>query len=284
MISAFHLDELQSLLHDFYEITQIRITVFNENLQELVSYPEQRAPFCRLVRASPEGAEACRHCDMAACTAAAGKTKTYIYRCHAGLTEAVMPLYIGDVQVGFLLFGHVFAYRSFEEGWSTIQKCCEALPVDMKKLKESCKDSPLISQDYIQSAARILHAVSSFLVLERMATLQADSFSSRLDAYLSEHFVEPITAQLLCQRLGIGRTYLYKLSQQLYGCGISQHVKKLRIDHAKQLLTDRRDLKISEIAMDCGFSDYNYFIAVFSRIVGKPPKAYRLAIQSGKSK
>lgn len=275
MISAFDLNALQSLLHDFYEITKIRITVFDDHLRELVSYPDQRAPFCRLIRSSPEGASACLHCDQEACEAAVDKTETYIYRCHAGLTEAVMPLYVGDVLVGYLLFGHVFAYGSFEEGWRVIQKCCENLPVDIKKLRLSCEDSPLISEVYIQSAARILHAVSSFLVLERMATLQTDSTSAKLDAYMIAHYREPITAQVLCHRLGIGRTHLYKLSQQLYGCGISQHIKKLRIENAKKLLVDRTDMKISEVAEDCGFSDYNYFIAVFSRMIGKPPGAYR---------
>jgi len=40
MTSAFNLEKLQLLLHDFYEITQIRITVFNEHREEIVAYPE----------------------------------------------------------------------------------------------------------------------------------------------------------------------------------------------------------------------------------------------------
>lgn len=47
MISVFNLEALQSLLRDFYEITRIRITVFDADMRELVSWPEQSPPFCR---------------------------------------------------------------------------------------------------------------------------------------------------------------------------------------------------------------------------------------------
>ena len=44
MISIFDLEKLRGLLRDFYEISHIRITVFDENRNELVSYPEEVAP------------------------------------------------------------------------------------------------------------------------------------------------------------------------------------------------------------------------------------------------
>ena len=46
MISIFDLEKLRGLLKDFYEISHIRITVFDENLIELVSYPEKVAAYC----------------------------------------------------------------------------------------------------------------------------------------------------------------------------------------------------------------------------------------------
>ena len=69
MVSVFDLDQLQSLLEDFHRITNIRITVFDSQLNELVSYPEQCAPFCRLIRATAPGRTACARCDREACAA-----------------------------------------------------------------------------------------------------------------------------------------------------------------------------------------------------------------------
>lgn len=283
MVSVFDLEQLQSLLQDFYHITRMRITVFDRDLNELVSYPENCAPFCTIIRATAEGQAACAKCDQTACAAAARQNKTYIYRCHAGLTEAIMPLHVGKVLVGYLLFGHVFAYNSLEEGWEVICRCCGKYPVDPEKLKLSLRNHPIISKDYINSAARILHATASYLILERMATLQEDSVAAKLDAYLSEHYAEAITARQLCEKLQIGRSRLYKLTDQLYGCGIHQHIIKLRMDKAKQMLNDCAGLSVTEIATACGFSDYNYFIAVFSKTVGQSPNAYRKSNMNLKS-
>ncbi len=60
MISTFNLEKLSSLLQDFYTVTRIRITVFDENFNEIVSYPGQRADFCRLVRPGRKGEGALR--------------------------------------------------------------------------------------------------------------------------------------------------------------------------------------------------------------------------------
>ena len=45
-----------------------------------------------------------------------------------------------------------------------------------------------------------------------------------------------------------------------------------------QLLAEQTDLSLAEIAYKCGFSDYNYFITVFKKLVGVPPIAYRQQI------
>ena len=277
MISIFDLEKLQGLLKDFYEISHIRITVFNENMVELVSYPEKVAPYCAVIRGTSRGFDACMACDREACQRAAKKHSTHIYRCHAGLTEAVTPLTVGDVLVGYLLFGHVFSYPSHEEGWAVVEKRCEAYHVNDRMLKEAILSADIIEETYIRSAAQILHAVASYLILERMATLKEDLLAVRLDAYLSAHFTEKLNAPRIAEYLGIGKTQLYELSQQLYGCGIAERIRALRMEKAKELLTWKKELPLSEVAASCGFSDYNYFITVFSREVGCSPTAWRRA-------
>ena len=278
MISIFDLEKLRGLLKDFFEISHIRITLFDENLIELVSYPEKVAPYCAAIRGTSKGFDACMDCDREACKTAEKKHSTHIYRCHAGLTEAVTPLYVGDVLVGYLLFGHVFSYPSHEEGWAVIEKRCEAYHVNDRMLKEAVFSADLIQEAYIRSAAQILHAVASYLILERMATLKEDLLAVRLDAYLTAHYTEKLNAMQISGYLGIGKTQLYELSQQIYGCGIAEKIRSLRMEKAKTLLSEHKELALTEIAARCGYSDYNYFITVFSRETGCAPGAYRKTV------
>ena len=275
MKSVFQLEELKALLEDVNRITGIRITVFDSERNELVSHPQERSAFCRLIRTVPEGREACAACDAQACAIASQHKHTHIYQCHAGLTEAITPLHVGSVLVGYLFFGHILCADSLDAAWQDIERACCALPIPAADLRAALAQHPLMSREYIKSAARVLHATASYLVLERMAILREDSPAARLDAYLSAHFTEPLTAQHLCRCLGVSRSRLYELSHQLYSCGITQQLRRLRMDKARRLLRDRPDLALSDIAAACGYPDYNYFIALFTKTHSLSPTAFR---------
>lgn len=275
MISVFDAEKLQKLLKDFYAITGIRITVFDDSMRELVAYPERVAPYCALIRESREGLSACMDCDRQACRAASEKKKTHIYRCHAGFTEAVSPLYQGEMLIGFLLFGHVFPYPGHEEGWQEISRRCAALPVDPEKLHKAVLQAVPVQESYVRSAAHILHAVASYLILERMATLKEDLLEVRLDTYISGHFAEPLDALRLSRALGIGKTRLYALTKKLYHQGMAARIRELRMEKAKSLLREQRNLPLAEVAWQCGYQDYNYFFTVFRREVGCTPREWR---------
>ena len=63
MISVFDLKKLRGLLKDFYQISQIRITVFDDNLHELCAYPESIPAFSKIIRSCETGKHACAQCD-----------------------------------------------------------------------------------------------------------------------------------------------------------------------------------------------------------------------------
>ncbi len=274
MISSFNLTKLNSLLKDFYHMTGIRITVFDDTFHELAAYPEQIADFCQIIRSDETAAAQCHLCDKRACESAARHREPYTYKCHAGMTESIAPIILGNIVIGYLFFGHVFSYSSREEGWQQIEKCCKAYQIDMAALKLSALRQPTITQDYISSASHIMQAVAVYLCMERMVSLHQQELPVQIDMYIQEHFREKIDAMQIARHFRIGKTQLYEIAQQSYGMGIAQHIRNLRIDKAKHLLSERPDLALAEIASECGFHDYNYFITVFKRLVGVPPKTY----------
>lgn len=275
MISSFNITKLNSLLKDFYQLTQIRITIFDDSFQELTSYPADIAPFCKLIRQSPDCTAKCHTCDQHACEIAAKRNTSYTYRCHAGLTESIAPIRMGNIVIGYLLFGHVFSYPSFEEGWNTIQNLCKNYDVSLPELKDACKKQPIISEEYISSASHIMKAVASFLCMERMVSLHQQELPVQIDSYIQAHYTEKIDAVSIAHHFGIGKTKIYEIAKQNYGIGIAEYIRKLRIEKAKKLLLEFPELSLAEIAYECGFDDYNYFITVFKRIVGIPPKKFR---------
>lgn len=276
MIPTFNLSKLNKLLQDFYMLTQIRITVFDESFNELVAYPQELSLFCRLIRNNPTAEQACHECDQTAFKHVAKHGNLHLYKCHAGLTECVVPIHLSNILIGYLFFGQVLSYDSHDKGWDEIQKLCQPYHLQMDTLKEICYNTPIISSDYIESASNILQAVAAYLCLEQMAFLRNNELPTLLDEYITQHYTENISVASLCQHFNIGKTQLYKLAKRYYGKGIAEHIRDLRLKHAKKLLLEFPNLRINEVADQCGFnSDYNYFITMFKKKYGTSPKAFR---------
>lgn len=115
--------------------------------------------------------------------------------------------------------------------------------------------------------------------MERMVTLRRQELPVQIDEYIQAHFTEKLDVAQITRQFGIGKTQLYEIARQNYGVGIAEYIRRLRIEKARKLLAEQPGLSIAGIAAACGFDDYNYFITVFKRIVGMPPKAYADALQ-----
>ena len=276
VFSSFDFVKLNAMLRDFYNLTHIRITVFDDACREITSYPADIAPVCRYIRSNPGADAACRACDREACRRALALRSPYVYRCHAGLTEAVTPVFMGNIVIAYVAFGHLFSYPSRREGRDNILACCQGYQLDEAALAALVDALPDAEETYILSAAHILEALAGYLCMDRMIMLKQQALQVQIDEYISRHFTEDISADSLCRQFSIGRTALYEFARQNYGMGIARHIRQLRVEHAKQLLATRPELNISEVAEACGFSDYNYFITVFRRTVGLSPRKYRM--------
>ena len=278
MISSFNIEKLTALLRDFYTVTKIRITVFDEKFQEIAAYPARRADFCERVRSCPEAKAACARCDREAMKKAAERRSIYTYRCHAGLYESIMPIYLNRLLIGYLFFGHVLRYDSYEEGFEQIQKSCGNYELRISELLTAALHQPLIPADYLNSAASLMAAIASFLCMERLVSLRQENLPARIDEYIREHLAENLDAPSIAEHFSIGKTRLYEIAKESYGCGIAEHIRRERIDKAKALLTSEPELPVSEIAALSGFSDYNNFITLFRKETGMTPRKFRLSV------
>ena len=275
MLSTFNLEKLWLLLNDFYTLTKIRIAVFNDRFEELLACPEYLTQFCHLIRTDPEAEKRCMQCDKEACITVAKRHSSYIYKCHSGLTEAIAPIFLDNIIIGYLFFGQLFCYPSHEAGWNSIRECCKSYNIDMPLLREISLKLPIIPEEYIVASSHLLNAVAAYLGMERVVIMKQQDLSIQIDNYINYHLTEPIGVKDICAHFRIGKTHLYEISKKIYGSGVAEHIRDLRITKAKTLLTENPDLNIKEAYCLCGYNDYDYFITTFKRITGMSPAQFR---------
>lgn len=78
----------------------------------------------------------------------------------------------------------------------------------------------------------------------------------------------------LRQVLPLNRTYLSQLINAEYGCTFYQFVTNYRIEEAKRLMKEKPDLKMQDIAEQCGFSSPVVFSRIFTRETGMTPREW----------
>jgi len=92
--------------------------------------------------------------------------------------------------------------------------------------------------------------------------------------YLKTHFNTNLKLETLALKSFLSKNYFGKLFKDITGSNFSVYIQKLRIDEACKLLRDT-DMKIIDIALQCGFNDLKFFYSVFKSITGKTPGNYR---------
>ena len=279
MRTVFDSEELLVLLRDFYELTGLRTVVFDEWGVDILSYPGELPQYCRLVRASAAGEMGCRVCDQNACRTARREKRTVIYPCHAGLIEVITPICADDVIVGYLLLSHIVQGADESAEWALEREACAKYGVQEAALRAAYEELPRTPYRVLKSASDLLALAASALYQARLARLVPGSLPERLNRFLADHLTEELSSARICREFAIGRTSLFHLARETYGCGISEHVSRLRIRRAMELLTATR-MTNSEICEAVGISDYNYFFRVFRKQTGFTPNAYRRQVSA----
>ncbi len=93
-------------------------------------------------------------------------------------------------------------------------------------------------------------------------------------AFICEHYVEPITLDMIAERVYLDKSYLTRCFKKTVGKTPIEFLIEKRITGAKKLLKDT-DMSIEQIASLCGFSTSSYFIMRFKHKLGITPKEYR---------
>jgi AraC-like DNA-binding protein len=93
--------------------------------------------------------------------------------------------------------------------------------------------------------------------------------------YITSHFQDPaLSVSRIAQDLGISRRYLQRLFEGT-GPSLTEHVNELRLERAFALLACGDDRRVSDIALEVGFSDVGYFNRLFRSRFGDTPLGVR---------
>ncbi len=139
--------------------------------------------------------------------------------------------------------------------------------VDTKHIREI--DSPKEASDYLE---KVLLSICKFQVDGRL--LAQEGFLDKIKDYVATHYPEKISLSHAAMILKTTPYYLEQLIQNAYQISYYDYCIKIRIQIAKELLSTT-NLNLTEIAAAIGFTNPDYFTAIFKAETHISPKQFR---------
>jgi AraC-like DNA-binding protein/ligand-binding sensor protein len=235
--------------------------------------------FCALMAGRSATCAACLQMQQRISEAAGGGPT--ILKCHFGLSEAAVPVKVGERTIGYLATGQVLTQEPSAPQLDKVTRTMLKLGVNgsTPAAMTAYKETRVMPRAQLAGAVQLLATFAEHLSdkCNQLAVRNANAEPIavvRAKAYIREHLDEDITLTDVARAACTSTFYICKLFKRHTGVNFTEYVSRLRTERAKEMLANP-NLRVSEIAFEVGFQSLTHFNRVFRGIVGEAPTTYR---------
>ena len=265
-------DEVQSLLDHFAAILDIRVTFFSADGRTLRRGRQMRnSDYCRMVQRELGTLRQCVSLDSDKQQEAVRQRGIIDYQCHAGLREAIAPVFIHDQLAGFLMIGQFRINDAPPE--CMLERCSSE--EQRRKLEQAFRELPRISAEKLENVLGLFKMLIDYIVVRELAVLQGDRLRHEIDRYLELHCTEEIRLPEMARKLGRSVSTISQFLRRNYQTSFKELLIERRLEKAEEFWRANPEATVGEAAFAAGFTDQFYFSRVFRKRRGIPPGEYR---------
>lgn len=265
-------DKVQALLDDFAALLDVRVTFFSVDGVRVRRGKEMpNCDYCEIVQRELNGLRRCQAMDGDKQREATRLRRSISYRCHAGLHEALAPVFVHEQLVGFLMIGQ---FRTDDEFPIEIRDSVDD-PELRKRLKRAFDELPLFPPDKLAGVLGVFTTLIDYIAVRELAVLRGDVLRGEIDRYIDRHLNGNIMLPEMARRLGRSVSTISQFLRRNYHTGFKELLNEKRLARAESYWRAHPDATVAEAAAAAGFSDQFYFSRVFRKRRGISPGKFR---------
>ena len=265
-------DKVQALLDDFAALLDVRVTFFAADGSRVRRGKEMpNCEYCDIIQRKLGGLHRCQAMDKDKQCEATRLRQSISYRCHAGLHEALAPVFVREQLVGYLMIGQFRVDGEFPpevDGFTSD-------PELRRRLKRAFSELPLFPPEKLAGVLGVFKTLIDYIAVRELAVLRGDVLRSEIDRYMDRHLTENIMLPEMARRLGRSISTISQFLRRNYHTGFKELLNEKRLSRAESYWKEHPDATVAEAAAVAGFSDQFYFSRVFKKRRGIPPGKYR---------
>jgi AraC-like DNA-binding protein/ligand-binding sensor protein len=271
--------------HDIiYKLLGVVIDFINADGDSLkLSKMRHFSPYCAKLRATATGFAACQMCDRKHARHASLKHDKAIYKCYAGLTELVVPLYsnTGDY-IGCMTSGQFRLENDAPMDEESIRRLAASYNLNPEKMCELYQQTKVLSAIQVEGIIEYLNTIGQIIVdthnkLLFMELIDAPAKIPLIKRYVRKNYMKKITVADTAKKFFLSPGYFIHFFKKEVGVSFMCFVNMYRISQAEEML-QKTTRSISEIAFLSGFGSLSQFNRTFKDINGSSPRDFRKTI------
>ncbi len=276
MLQAVLTESVKRILDQFRECFGIRIVFYDANKQLLKSGLDQ--PDCSYCQAIQKlyGPERCMADNECGRSRAVDTGALTIYQCHAGFIEAILPIYEHGCLLGFAMIGQIRTKRQVPI----------AILRDWKKqynndaLRKAFFAKDFVSAKRLDSILSLFSICVEHVIKNHLVKLRIDSNLVHVLEYMRQHVYESYTLQDVATHFNRSSYALSHAFSRQLGQSFKQVYIEMKLNAAEELMRDKPELTVTEVADQMGYDDPFYFSRLFSKHRHIPPSKFLEKLRS----
>jgi len=246
--------------------------------------PSAETRICQLIQSTARGRVACHDTDLRHCERAAQEKHSLHYRCHAGMVDMAVPIFIGGRHIATMNCGQMLAEPPSPEGLRRLLARGHQLGVDSVLLREAYARTPYLAPAQLQGSLQLFTFFAQYFC-DMSARLHRQEDSERADIgetlrFLQRHFRESLSLPDIARQAELSPSYFCTCFKRETGRTVTEYLHFLRIEESKHLL-ETTPQTVTEIALQVGFNNLTHFTRVFRAQENTSPGSYRKKVSGG---
>ncbi len=272
--TAFELllsQEVLKLLDNFAAVFDVRVTFFTADGRIIARGHRMRnCRYCSIVQEKLGKLRECLLIDKTKRSEAVAAKNILEYTCHAGLREAVAPVFLHDELAGFLMIGQYRADGTMPD--SAMSDCGGIL---RSELRSAYSELPEIPAKKAANMLGLFKMLLDYIAVRELAVLRGDRMRHDADRWIETHCTEDVHLEDMAAALNRSISTVSQFLRKNYRCGFKDLLTERRLQRAEALWRSDPAATVAEAAKAAGFRDQFYFSRVFRKCRGVPPGEYR---------
>lgn len=277
MLESMHhtISQKVSEIFDLYtELHDIRISLFSPDgkliYPDAVGRPNCR--HCTMLRDTLGLDSKCRELDREMMEAALERREMVTYTCHAGMMEAVAPLFAENELVGFVMPGQfrskaALATSPYSNQWEKEQGNHE--------LQSEYERTPIFPEEKIDTLLSMFQLLMEFIISNQLIHHKDYDLIQPVIERMQGSPEKDLSLETAARLVGRSPSTVSRLFKKVTGLSFKQYQVNHRLKLAADQLKARPNCPVAEIALAVGYDDALYFSRVFRKKFNCSPSEYR---------